>query len=392
MVAGETCVKLGYLHTTEKMGRRGTVGMIVGYTALAKAFKSVRQFAGGMFNWVLLEKRGNELSLTATDLESWAKCTIPVEGDDEFRLGIGVKELAGVLANQAVRVVFEQDGLTARIIPKTAKGRSVEFELAGRSHEDFPDLNTDSTEILCFVSTTRLNDALSRVLFATLHDSVQIAYNGVLFEADGEVLYFVATDGKRLARTMVSAVDTNKSALVPSVLLRKAKSSLIGDEVEIALGEKLVMFTSQDYENNIKQQISIRLLDASFPSYREIFPSGFCLKMEIDRLGILDALAGARVINGDAVVFTIEGNTLRVGASGERGRFAEDIQLSNVSWSAEGKTLKVAFHPQQLIEPLKAVNDSSVQMSFVGEVQPAMLTAEDYEYLVMPLSVVEEEE
>lgn len=162
----------GDLHATEKMGGRGIEGMIVGYTALANAFKSVRQFADGMFNWVLLEKKGNELSLTATDLESWAKCTIPAEGDDEFKLGIGVKELAGVLANLATKVVFEQDDLIARIIPKTAKGRSVEFELAGRSHEDFPDLNTDSTEILCFVSTTRLNDALSRVLFATLHDSV----------------------------------------------------------------------------------------------------------------------------------------------------------------------------------------------------------------------------
>lgn len=355
--------------------------MKVSYSNLANAFRCVRPFAGKTFvPWILLECDSERLTMTATDLESWARCSLPAEEFGKARFGIDVTDLAGVITTtKAISVKIEQEGPRVIIHPEQADGRLVEFEFAKKDAADFPSVSMEAMDPVCDIPKDILSGALSKVLFAVSNDNSRPALTGVLFEGDGKNLYFIATDSYRLARTRVVETEWEGSALVPGDLLKKAKSALSGDTVEVRLGEKGAMFVCQ--ADDVKQEIFMRLLSDDYFDYKGVYPSDFTLELNLQSVALVNALERAKIIS-DVASLSIGSTVLCIEAKGEKGKFGEIVKRLDTDLS-EPQSLQ--FRVQYLLEPLKAIVPAEVQLRLSGEVAPAMLVADDYEYLFMPV-------
>ncbi|MCA9782567.1 MAG: DNA polymerase III subunit beta, partial [Candidatus Cloacimonetes bacterium] len=148
-----------------------------------------------ILNSILFRLSGNELELTATDLEISISSTLSVGGEKDGELAIPAKRL--------LDIVRELDEGT--LLLQMDRGNHVELR-SGSSHftiptdpaEQFPELPKITVDTELEMDGERLKQHIDRLGFPVSGDELRPVLTGVYFEFGESCLTLVDTDGHRL--------------------------------------------------------------------------------------------------------------------------------------------------------------------------------------------------
>ncbi|HVI71670.1 MAG TPA: DNA polymerase III subunit beta, partial [Pyrinomonadaceae bacterium] len=227
---------------------------------------------------VLVVGRGEQLSITATDLEVElvARTNVSLQQAGEVTLP-GRKFL------DIVRALPEKTQITVSIEAEKATircGKS-RFTLATLPASDFPTVEDIRAQQTLTIAQSALKRLLDKTHFSMAQQDVRYYLNGMLLESDGKVLRTVATDGHRLSyceTTLEHEAGSAQQVIVPRKGVLELQRLLAGEgNVELAIGT-----------NHVRAQIgdirfTSKLIDGRFPEYSRVIPSNPTKKIMADR-------------------------------------------------------------------------------------------------------------
>ncbi|MBW3603344.1 MAG: DNA polymerase III subunit beta [Actinobacteria bacterium] len=339
---------------------------------------------------VRMEVAGDRLLLGSTDLEISSTLSIPVQAHRD-----GVALVPGRLLGDVVRslpnAAVSADADADRLHLECGNAR---FDLRLMPLEDFPSLAAASDDATpAVMKADEFAARVAQVARAASTDDARPVLTGVYVEATADELVLAATDSYRLAvLTLGWQQDVEGTVLLPRRALDEARRSAeqLGSEVRIAFEDSQVGFDFGD------RQLVTRLIEGSFPPFRQLIPSGYERRLEVDRADLIEVVRRVSVV-GDAnttatpVTLHLSADTVRVTAgSGEIGEAEESLP-----GVLEGDDLQIAFNPRYLTDGLDATGTQQVALEFRDDLKPAVIrptdetddseTPVDFLYLLMPV-------
>jgi DNA polymerase-3 subunit beta len=354
---------------------------------------------------VRIETSGNHLGVVGTDLD----LTIHVSAE-----AIGITD--GVCVAPAKLLADIVRSLEPGAVTIAAEGDKVEigaarsrFSLRTFPVDDFPTL-PEPPEPDTSLPAGGLAGALRQVVRAASNDDARPLLTGVLIAAEGSGIRLVATDSYRLAMRDIDGSDAlsdNSQILVPArALAELQRLSVLGmtgkdsapaasapegegnkdavvPTVGLSIGEHDVTFTADGVK------VSTRLLDGSYPDYRQLIPAAYPNQLHLGKDSLLDALRRVRLLVRD--------NTTPVRLSMRPGGVDLTVVSQEVGDASEtvdadfeGAELTIAFNPTYLIDGVEAVTGDEVLLETVDATKPATVRAAEessFRYLLMPVRV-----
>src|SRR5438105_6677677 len=202
----------------------------LGVVARAVSTRTSVQILSG----ILLEARGSELRLAATDMELSLRATLPaqLEGDGAIVLpGKTLADIARLLPADEVSIEHKPSESVVHVTSGSAS-----YTLHTYNPEDFPRLPELEAVSTFTVERESLLETIARVARAASRDESRPVLTGVLVQFGGGKLTMAATDSYRLAaeETTFSGAVPDLEAIVPGRALQElARVASAGDEVVI---------------------------------------------------------------------------------------------------------------------------------------------------------------
>jgi len=330
----------------------------------------------------MLDAREGKLSLVTTDLDISIKSTVECDVVEAGATTLPVKLLANTIASCAEGVVELETDVQDRA--RISAG-SAAFKLSGMPVADFPALPASENAFAYTLPQATLREMLRKTSYAVSQDETRKTLKGVLMSfKDGKVT-MVATDGRRLAlveHELDFPAAAEKDIILPSKVVAELQRSLSVDgDVKITIEKSQVAFNLGD------TQIYSKLLDEIYPNYRQVIPSGYTERVEVDRKLLLDAIDRASVMTmeeSSSVRLTFEGNQLLVSSVAADIGEAKDV----VPIKYNGERIEIVFNPTYVKDPLKAIDEDEIAIELNNGSSPAIIRCSvPFLYVMMPLRI-----
>ena len=321
---------------------------------------------------VLIEAKGDEVRMLATDLEVAlrSKCAASVAKGGSLTLPAKkLYEIIKALPETDVRIEEDKNGV------KVAADR-FDSRMQTLPREDFPTLPDATGKARATLPRAALKEMVAKTQFAISGEDTRYFLNGAKFVLKPESLTLVATDGHRLALVEVAhkvGVTEEIGVILPKkTLLELGKLLVEGDgDVLFESGENHLFF-----EVGGRMLIS-RMIDGQFPAYERVIPKSNDKHIEFERERLTSA-----------VKFDIgKGKVDVTSSSSEFGEAREEIPVEFT-----GAPLTISFNAQYVLDFLNVVETDSVQLSLKDEVSQAVMKpvgaqGYDYTYVIMPMRI-----
>lgn len=170
---------------------------------------------------------------------------------------------------------------------------NAKFTLAALPADNFPFLSLEATYPMGTCGTEAFRGALTMVEHAVPRADMRIFLNGVYFEASGDALRLVATDGHRLAATEMTFTPDGYPSEFTGILPRKSVEELIrllaehDGSVRISGSDRALVLETGE------ARFATRLIDARYPEYRRVIPENPPYHLEVDADSLAVALRQA---------------------------------------------------------------------------------------------------
>ncbi|QSJ16332.1 DNA polymerase III subunit beta [Nostoc sp. UHCC 0702] len=343
----------------------------------------------------------NQVSLTAFDLSLGIRTSFNADVWQTGAIAIPAKLLVDIISRLPEGEITLDDesaleaqtsggeGLIVTLTPKSGY-----YQIRAMGAEEFPELPLiENTEPL-HLTTTALIEGLRGSLFAASGDETKQVLTGVHLTVDEDTLEFAATDGHRLAvvETTNERPLTGSSQIkvtVPSKALRELERMLAhkaADEtIALYLDQGQVVFAWAN------QRLTSRTLEGDYPNYRQLIPRQFERQVTIERRQFLSTLERIAVLadqKNNIVKLSIDSNTQELTLSCE----AQEMGSGRESMPAQisGENIEIAFNVKYLMEGLKALPSSEIQMHLNQNLTPVIFTplgGLKMTYLAMPVQI-----
>ena len=337
---------------------------------------------------VLLEAKGDELHLAATDLEVGlrSKCAASVSKPGSLTLPAKkLYEIVKELPETDVRIEEDKNGAV-----KVAADR-YESKMQTLPREDFPTLPEIAAGETTTVPRGTLREMVAKTQFAITGEDTRYFLNGGLFVLRPDSMLLVATDGHRLAlvsapRSGAGKGEESRTILPKKTLLELGRLLAEGaGDISFAKGENHIFF-----EVDGRLLVS-RMIDGQFPAYERVIPKNNDKRIEFERDRFMSAIRRVALLSNErsrAVKFSLESGRVEVASnSPELGEAREQLAVEY-----GGPALQISFNAHYVLDFLNAVQSDAIAMEFRDEVsqtvmRPVGTTDYDYTYVVMPMRI-----
>jgi DNA polymerase-3 subunit beta len=340
---------------------------------------------------VLIEAEEGHISLTTTNLDLGIRCRIKADVTETGSTTLPVRKLATIVRELPVNEVFIETSKNNQA--KITSGGSL-FKIMGLGSEEFPPLPNFENRKVFELSQEEIVNMLKSVSYAQSTDENRYILNGVYFNFTDEKLTMVATDGRRLGLT---ALDLNISEENAGNLILPAKTvgeleRLIGkgEKVKIAFNDRQAAFEvdiDESGDTGLVDHLYLvsKIVEGNYPNYRQVIPKETEHRVKIERELMLECVNRAALVTSDknnSIKLKVSKNLLEItGQSTEYGESHESMAIAY-----DGPEVQVAFNPQFLMEPLKALTKDEVFFEFKDELSPGLFkTLDNFICVIMPL-------
>lgn len=326
------------------------------------------------------EKSG--LVVTAYDQELGLRCRVKeVEVAQPGETLVPGQRLADIVRESTDETLsLESEGDLCHV-----RGADSHFQVYGQDVRQFPPVGELEGEPDLRIKAGVFRQCIERTLFAAAKESTRYAINGVLCEKRGKKLHFVATDGRRLAKTEAS-LEKSVGGDAEAILPPKALSTFqrlhmdLDENVDVKLSPNQVVLRSE------RATISSVLLEGHFPKYDDVIPRDCDKKVELNAAEFLSAVKRAALLTNE------ESKGVRISLSGEglifSSRAPEQGEATiRMAAAYTGPALEIGFNPAFLIDALKVCADSVVFELKEANKPGILRCGPDFIYVVMPVNL-----
>jgi DNA polymerase-3 subunit beta len=345
---------------------------------------------------VLIDADGETLKLAATNQEIGITSMIPAQVDEPGRVTVDARllsEFVNTLPSEPVRFSMEPGRLTLKV-----KGVGADAEINGIDAEEFPILpRVESGAFTANVDPHVLREMISHVEFAAATDDSRPVLAGVLIRLEDDRITMAAADGFRLAvrdGELTAPVPERVDIIVPARALREL-ARIVGDRTD-PIDLTITPNRAQLVVHSGETEFYSRLIDGTFPDFRQIVPHEFATRLEVGRDEFLAAVRRAGFFardNNDVVRLSAKADpdelapgTLEVSATAaERGS-----SQSHVPAAINGPEGEIAFNARYLTDVLSILRTGRVMIGMNGSNQAGVvrpLESETYTYVIMPMVI-----
>jgi DNA polymerase-3 subunit beta len=331
---------------------------------------------------VLLQAAEGQLRLTTTDLDVGVSGAVSAQIEKPGATTLPARRLANIVRElPAAEIQVEID---SKNVASIRCGQSF-FKILGLPEEEFPPLPKFDDTRTFTISQQALRDALKKTSYAISTDETRYVLNGILFSFKENKLTLVATDGRRLALVDLE-IEFPRSQEVEIIVPTKAVTELgrlLGDEgdVRLSVGENQVAFQIND------TLLASKLIEGNYPNYRQVIPAEAKERVTLERELFLNAvhrvsLLSSEKSNSVKLVFTknnieIAANTPDVGEARE-----------SLAVAYKGREFSIAFNPEFLQAPLRALTNDEVYLDMIDEMSPGVIKIQSpFLYVLMPMRI-----
>jgi DNA polymerase-3 subunit beta len=339
---------------------------------------------------VLIEAEGDTVTLTTTNLDLGICCRIKATVTSPGRITLPVKKLVPIVRSlSGAETVVE---LTGKDRVKVTSGSSV-FQIAGLPADQFPPIASFSGQPTISIEQEDLGSMLRKVSYAQSTDENRYILNGVFFEFANGKLTVVATDGRRLAKCEreLEGPDKPLALILPARTIAELQRLLkVGGKAHVSHNERQVGFTIDIPKNDEglvdRIQLVSKVVEGNYPNYRQVIPKEAGSKVRLEREKLLDSVTRAALMCDDrnnTIRLTVskKNQNLEISAKSDSGEAHEPIAVKY-----DGPEVNIAFNPQYVVEPLKAVTEDEIDFEFKDDMSPGVIRGlkEDFLCVVMP--------
>jgi len=338
---------------------------------------------------VLMEVKGNNLTITATDLEIAMSVILELEDTEEGSLTVLHKELYDLIGRMPDgELKISLDSNQSRLVVSSTTPK-VKYEINTLPAIEYPLLPVVNNGVNIKFTGDVLRTLIKRTSFAVANDEARQVLTGCLFNFDGLETILVATDTHRLAvcRSLIgnSKLDDEISIIIPSRSLNQLER-LIGaeQEIEMIINDKHVQFTSG------RITLISRLIEGNFPAFDRVVPKDTDKHLVANREELYDAVRRAAIVaksEANKTIFKTLDNVLIISAeSGDVGSAHEEVPIS-----MEGEAVEIAFNAQYVLDVLDALSSETIEISLKGSLNPGLITIPNensFQYVVMPMQML----
>ena len=339
---------------------------------------------------VLIEAEKDHITLTTTNLDLGIRCKIKADVKEPGAVTLPVKRLATIVRELPnVDVAF--DGAPNHQV-KIASGGS-NFRIMGIGKEEFPPLPEFGDEKSFTLEQAELTAMLKSVAYAQSTDETRYILNGVYFNFKDGKLALVATDGRRLA-LISKELDVPAASAGSIILPAKTVNELLrmldkGEKLKISFNDRRAAFqinTDKDSSGLIDSiYLYSKVVEGNYPNYNQVIPKETHQRIKLERELFQQCVHRAALVcneKSNSVKIKLSSNLLEIMA--QSPDFGEAHESMAIAYS--GPELQVAFNPQFIMDPLRALAKDEVFFELKDEVSPGVFkTLESFICVIMPV-------
>lgn len=331
---------------------------------------------------VYLKADKDRLWLTATDLEVTVRTSVEAKVARTGGTTLPARRVFSIFrelpANDIEMDVDDKDTAAIR------SGASF-FKIIGVSEDEFPPLPKFQGNRTCTLDQKVFKAMLASTHYAASRDETRFILNGVLLSFKAGKLAVVATDGRRMAmwdQEVDVGRDIEGDWVVPSKTVNELLRSLKDEgSVKIQVSENQVAF---EFDGML---IISKLIEGTYPNFRQVIPTSCEEHVEIDRAPLFDAIRRVALLVSDksnSITLAFGKDNLEVSAlAADVGEAKEKVAIKY-----RGKEMSISFNPEFLLDPLRNLTADSVSMELSDELSPGVLRCEKpFLYVIMPMRV-----
>lgn len=327
---------------------------------------------------------GKDFSVRSTNLEAGADIKVPGEITEKGIVAVPASILSQTLrAVSGDKVTLKVDGANLLI-----ESRGSKTVIKSVPHDEFPALTAkEGAKGLTFQRTSIL-EALQSVAYAASTSMIRPELGSVYVSMKDERLVAVATDSFRLAEKAVT--DASGAGSGDVLIPLKHAQELIhvlervsSDSVEISIEDSQLVLAADGI------RFISRIIDGTFPNYKEIIPKSFTTEATILKSDFAEALRKARVFSGadQHVGFHVYPKKKVFDVTAQSAAIGE--MADSLDAALEGDDIDVNFHIGYVADCLQSINSDSIILGFSGAGRPLVIRGVSdaaFTYLVMPLN------
>jgi len=336
---------------------------------------------------IYLSARSGQLKLSATDLEIGVTTSLGAKIDEDGQLTIPARLLSDfIAANSDESLSLESKNTTLNL-----KSKRYEANIKGIDASEYPVLPDISNNSLIEINSKDLIQAISEVVVACATDDTRPVLSGVYFKFEDDILYLVATDSYRLAEKKIklSKSIASKEFIVPArtmhELLRIASMVDTLENIAISATDNQVSFDIGD------TQIISRLIEGSFPNYKQIIPNSFRSSAEIDLSEFSSAVKMASLFarqGGNNVKIKFIDSQIIITSIADQVGDNISIVPAKITDNSE----EITFNAKYIADILQVLPDKKMYFEVNDKFSAGVIRPEkknDFVYIIMPLRVEE---
>jgi DNA polymerase-3 subunit beta len=305
---------------------------------------------------VLIRVEQESLWMTGTDLEVELITNVKLAGNSsEGLITVPAKKLLDIVRGlpDDCTILFSVEENKALIKSGRAK-----YSLSTLSADDYPNLEDWEGDSEFEISQENLKQLIESVQFSMAQQDVRYYLNGMSLETSQHTIRSVATDGHRLAMSVVEYTDSalpSKQVIIPRKGVMEI-SRLIEDtntKVKVRLGANHISMLSNSFV------FTSKLVDGRFPDYNRVVPKETNKGLIVYRDIIKGALSRAMILTNEkfkGVRLSLSTGELKITADNPEQEHAEEV----IDVDYEGDDLEIGFNVSYLIDVLNAIDNDMV--------------------------------
>jgi len=271
----------------------------------------------------------------------------------------------------------------------TIKGGTHKTKLNTLAAEEYPVIPEVERTQGFKVNVNDFKKALSQVVPAASMDDTRPEIHGLYMVVNGSSLTLVATDSYRLAEKQIEISDGGYSgSIIPPLKTMKEVLRIVDDEaemLEVFVTENQIVFSANG------TAIVSRLVEGTYPDYKQIIPNAHKLQFRIARDEMMNAVKISSLFatqGSNSVTIRVDPSKKSLSISSATSVGEEETTLTI---DVDGDTsLTIIFDYRYLLDGLQAIESDEVVFSASSESSPTLLepggeSPEKIFYVVMPI-------
>ena len=332
---------------------------------------------------VLLVVEGNRIILRATNLECGVEVVIPAKVSSDGIAAVPASVLNGFLSNTRGKTV---SAAIAGELFKIETERA-QASIKTLSHDDFPVLPRVSAEHSFKIKSGDFVRAIRSVVHCASMSAIKPELQSVLIYGEAGKLIAAATDSFRLAE---KTVPLRAGGSVPEMLIPARNAAELVRILENVNAEIELYYN----DNQISVQTdgvyyTSRLLDGSFPKYRQILPKSFTTEAVVLREDMAGALKSLSIFADKFAQVSLSLDTAKKSMFLSSRNPDVGEQISTIKAAISGNSVSVSFNGRYLADSLQSISGDSVRLHSNGPGKAMLIKDagdESFLYLAMPMN------